>query len=443
MTKVEEYRLKGLSKLTPYTINQLVQRFKQKEQPRLKKMKRYYEGESDINKRTMNDPQKPNNKIDNNFAGYITDTINGYFIGRPITYRSKADDLMADVQEVLYENHEETHNARLARDMSIYGVGYELLWVSETAQPRIYTLNPENVFAIYNTSIKKKLLAVVHIDPMIDYSDGKIIEDVTVYTPMSVMRYVTDKDGLMLKEEETHSFMDVPVVIYKNNDDLQGDFEKVIPQIDAYNKAISNTANDYDYFSDSYMVIESTELDDPAQINTMKEARVIQITSGNVKWLTKDSANMGIEEYKDRLKEDIVLFSGVPDLTSEAFGSNLSSIAIRMKLFALEQKATTKENNFTEGIQRRLELIVDFMNVKRSKGYNYQDISFSMTRNLPVNLTEEAQWAGQVRGLLSDLTILSNMSNVSDPQAELDLREQEDPYRPIQYTEVEDVPEEE
>lgn len=443
MTKVEEYRLKGLSKLTPYTINQLVQRFKQKEQPRLKKMKRYYEGESDINKRTMNDPQKPNNKIDNNFAGYITDTINGYFIGRPITYRSKEDDLMADVQEVLYENHEETHNARLARDMSIYGVGYELLWVSETAQPRIYTLNPENVFAIYNTSIKKKLLAVVHIDPMIDYSDGKIIEDVTVYTPTSVLRYVTDKDGLTLREEETHSFMDVPVVIYKNNDDLQGDFEKVIPQIDAYNKAVSNTANDYDYFSDSYMVIESAELDDPAQINTMKEARVIQITSGNVKWLTKDSSNMGIEEYKDRLKEDIVLFSGVPDLTSEAFGSNLSSIAIRMKLFALEQKATTKENNFTEGIQRRLELIVDFMNVKRSKGYNYQDISFSMSRNLPVNLTEEAQWAGQVRGLLSDLTILSNMSNVSDPQAELDLREQEDTYQPMHYPEVEDSPEEE
>jgi hypothetical protein len=42
----------------------------------------------------MKDKAKPNNKIANAYASYITDTLVGYFIGEPISYTSNDDVLL-------------------------------------------------------------------------------------------------------------------------------------------------------------------------------------------------------------------------------------------------------------------------------------------------------------------------------------------------------------
>ncbi|MBR4889762.1 MAG: phage portal protein [Clostridia bacterium] len=36
----------------------------------------------------MIDTSKPNNKIANSYASYITDTLVGYFLGKPVVYSS-------------------------------------------------------------------------------------------------------------------------------------------------------------------------------------------------------------------------------------------------------------------------------------------------------------------------------------------------------------------
>ena len=46
----------------------------------------YYIGEHDITTRRMHDQTKPNNKLVNNLAAYITDTLTGYFMGKPAVY---------------------------------------------------------------------------------------------------------------------------------------------------------------------------------------------------------------------------------------------------------------------------------------------------------------------------------------------------------------------
>jgi hypothetical protein len=40
----------------------------------------------------MKDASKPNNKIANPYASYITDTLVGYFMGEAITYTSASDE---------------------------------------------------------------------------------------------------------------------------------------------------------------------------------------------------------------------------------------------------------------------------------------------------------------------------------------------------------------
>ena len=81
---MEKYKLSGIESLTPEAIRALIKKYKAEEVPRLQRLKNYYDGNSDIKKRTMSDTSKPNNRIDTNFCGYITDTVNGYFLGKPV-----------------------------------------------------------------------------------------------------------------------------------------------------------------------------------------------------------------------------------------------------------------------------------------------------------------------------------------------------------------------
>ena len=422
---MEKYKLSGIESLTPEAIRALIKKYKAEEVPRLQRLKSYYDGNSDIKKRTMSDTSKPNNRIDTNFCGYITDTVNGYFLGKPVNYQTSNNaKLMEGIQPVLDRNHEETHNQRVAKDVSITGVGYELLYMNESSKICFRHVSPTSVFLIYDTTIEENIIAAVRFIDTTNYVTNKTETIAYLYTDTEIVTYTFTTSGVSEQERTTHPFKAVPVNQFINNSDMVGDFEKIMDLEDAYNLAVSNTANDLDYFSDSYMIIKGLELESESDLLNMKQNRVIQFEDkdGDVSWLTKSESDMNIENYKNRLEEKIVQISGVPDLNSESFGSNLSGIAIRMKMFNLEQRVAIKENYFSEGLERRIELFTHVLNLKTSTNneYLFTDITFVFTRNIPVNLIEEAQWAVQVRGILSDETILSNLSCVEDVADELD-----------------------
>jgi SPP1 family phage portal protein len=136
-------------------------------------------------------------------------------------------------------------------------------------------------------------------------------------------------------EENTHVFGDIPVVEYKNNDEKIGDYE-----------------------------------------------------NGQADWLTKNINDNHVENLLERVKKDIHKFSKPPALTDEHFSSNLSGVAIRFKLWGLEQDTVNKERKFKKGLQRRFELISSVIGILDGKSFDYRDIKISFTRNIPTNILE-------------------------------------------------------
>lgn len=423
---MELYKLYNIDELTPKMILTLVRRFKKNELPRIEKLQNYYRGETDILKRTFTDRAKPNNKIVNNFSSQIVDNETGYFMGKPISYHSTDKELLSELQFIFDRNHEQAHNTQVAIDASISGIGYELLYLNENGHLRFTHLDPINTFCVFDNTVDNNVIGAIRmidIEPYI--STNKTRTFLEVYTAETITTYeMSTYNSLILLEEKEHPFKEVPVIPYFNNEDGQGSFEKVMSLIDAYDLAVSDTSNDISYFSDSYMVIKGLELQDESQLREMKQNKMIQFTNpeGSVEWLTKSDSNVSVEEYKDRLKEDIVLFSGVPDLQSESFGSNLSGIAIQFKMQPLEQKVAVKQNYFTQSLDKRIKMITNFLNVARinSIAYDYTAISYKFTRNIPVNLMEYGQAAINLKGILSDETIVGMMPFISDVQEELD-----------------------
>lgn len=442
---MELYRVSSEEELTPQVISALIDRYKMKEVKRLKTLHEYYIGQSEIKRRAMSDPAKPNNKVANNFPGYITDTIQGYFMGKPVSYKSEDEDHMIKVQDVFDRNHEQAHNAKLGKQLSITGVAHELVYMDENNNVRLAVLDPQETFMIYDDTIEQNPLAGVRFYTIQDYVSDKPQTKVEVYTGSAITYYEYRDESLKEVDDEEHYFGAVPINVYWNNDVRMGDFEKVMDQIDAYDKAVSDTSNDLEYFADAYLVLKGMEQTEQKDIADMKENRVMLITEGGeAQWLTKDINTEQAENYKDRLRRDIHTFSFVPDMSDENFGMNLSGISIKYKLFGLEQIVGTKERLFKQSLEKRIELITKVLNLKGGT-HDAKDIKMNFSRNLPVNTAEWADMAVKLHGMLSDETVVSLLPFVEDVAQEMDKKAAQEADDLLAYPELNpvEVPKEE
>ena len=367
----------------------------------------------------MKDKSKPNNKIANAYASYITDTLVGYFIGEPISYTSNDDVLLQDLSMIFEYNDEADENAELAKNASIYGVAYEMLYLSEEDKMiRFKALNPKEIIPIFDKTVEQNLMAVIRY-----YDDYDVVADKT-YTLVEVIdntmvrRYKMDNSFLLL-EEYPHYFGMVPVAIYKNNEEERGDFENVISLIDAYDKMESDTLNDFEYFVDAYLALYGFTAE-PEDVAQMKENRILLMDEGtSAEWLIKQTSDTYVENMKNRLDADIHKFAKCPNMADKEFASNASGVAIKFKLLGTENLVSIKERKFKRGLQQRLELMSMINSVLR-EGFDWRGIDIIFTRNVPSNDTDIANMVNTLKDIVSEETLLAQIPFVEDVQDELE-----------------------
>lgn len=398
-------------------------------------LQNYYEGRHAILDRQMIDPHKPNNRIVNGIPAYITDTVIGYFMGKPISYTGD-ETYMEALNEIFDGNDEQDHNSELAKAQSVKGCGYELLYTDEESNVRFADIPRESVIYVETADVESYPVMAIRIYTVEDLEKTEK-EFYDVYTDAEVITYEkkVDSNGridYVENERQQHYFGEVPVVQYKNNKEMMGDFEGVITLIDAYNITQSDTANDFEYFTDAYLLMTGAslgapddELTDEQQrqqaIYNMKENRVIELPDkeSSAKWLIKDINDTAVENYKNRLRGDIHTFAKVPDLSDDEFGTALSGVAIAYRMMNLEQVCATKERKFKKGLQRRIRLITNILNTQ-GKQWDYKDIEIQFSRNLPQNLHELAEIVGMLAGRVDDEKLISLLPFVEDPSDTLE-----------------------
>lgn len=140
----------------------------QSELGRLEKLEKYYLNKNDILKRKMADCCKPNNKIANPYASYITDTLCGYFVGEPITYSSLDEEALDSLVQSLLYNDSADEDMELARTVSIYGRGYELFYIDDDGITRFTCFSPKEVIVVYDDSIEQEILYAIRKIPQFD-----------------------------------------------------------------------------------------------------------------------------------------------------------------------------------------------------------------------------------------------------------------------------------
>lgn len=417
---MEKYKVKSLDQINGPLVAKLVQKYKATEVPRINKLLNYYVGQAEVKNRVMSDKSKPNNKIANPFGSYITDTVLGYWLGKPITYTGQDEQFLEKIQYIYKDNHEQDHNSELGKLMTITGLSYELLYLNERSELRMAIVSPAEAFFIYDSTIEEKPLMAVRFFDIENYDTGEIETQLELYTDNYIQYGTMKKKTCSLSAElYPHNFGSIPLVQYRNNDEMTGSFEKVVDLINSYDLAVSDTSNNLEYFADAYLALSGMEDTEPEDILAMKENRVMILAEGGkAEWLVKGTSSIEVEEFKDRLKEDIFTLSQVPDLSDDSFGNSASGISLQYKLFGLENLVSITERKFKASLERRIELICDVLNLKGGN-HNHHDIQMTFTRNIPANLTTQADIISKLNGLVSKETLLSLLPFVEDPALEI------------------------
>ncbi|MDQ0176001.1 phage portal protein [Bacillus chungangensis] len=426
---MQKIKLDKDTEISGELVKNIIQAWGKKHIDRYETLEGYYRGNHSILARTVGE-NKPNNKLVSNYAKYITDISTGYFMGRPVTYDSDKEEYLNQLFSVLDRNYEEDVNYELAKEMSICGVAYELLYVDEGANVRFKNIDHKTIIPVYSDDIEENLIFAIRHYTTHNLVDNTKVEKAEVYSADEIIEFTMTNDTFEEVQRQEHYFGDVPIIEYVNNEERIGDFEIVLSLIDAYNKSQSDTANDFEYFTDAYLVLIGMSGTEQQDIDDAKEKRVLLLDeNGQAQWLIKEVNDSVTENYKNRLQKDIHRLSQIPNLTDEEFAGNLSGVALRYKLWGIEQVAAIKERKFKTGLTKRIQLITNFLNIKGAS-WEYDDIFISFHRNIPQNLLETVQIAKDLYGLLSEKTLLGLLPFIDDIEGEIDRKqEEEDGYR--------------
>ena len=403
--------------LTETLLGKIIQKFMLNEQPKLNQYWNYYKGNQEIMKKVATDIGKPCNKIVTNYCYNIAQNYQGYIAGIPITYSSVND--FSAIQDVLNYNDVRNEDSEYLRNALIFGRAFEINYIDEEGKQRFKVLDSRNCIPVYDTSLNNDLLYVIRfykLDNIEDLIDRYVVE---VYSLSTVRIYQTTAQfsSFSLLEEREHHFNQVPITVFSLNKEEESIFDKVITLQDAYNKLLSSEVDDFEAFCDAYLVLKGCMAEEE-DVKSMKQNRVLVLdTDASAEYLTKSVSDTQIENMLKNINDTIHKIANSPDFNDEKLLAQ-SGIAMRYKLVGFENVASSIVANMTKALQRRIELICYIIHLTGGEEI-WRDVNISFTRNLPVNVVESVQVVNQLRGIVSDETLITLLPFIDDAEEEI------------------------
>lgn len=404
------------------------------ERSHLRDLKKYYLGDHAILKHERRNKNAPNFKTVANHAKDIADTSTGYFMGNPIKYNNTAE---SDLEPLLvaFDGAEiDQVDAQNALNMAIYGRAYEYIYAKEGLTELDSTsVDPENVFLVYDDSIERKALFAVYYYEIKDDTKDATKYQAEVFT-QNLHYHIVLRDSSMgttqNEQVEPHNLGQIPIIEYRNNHFAIGDYEQQISLIDAYNSLMGNRVNDKEQAVESILVLYGAQLADNLEdareaMKILAEEGLLELPADAKADFLKNSLDENATEIlRKALKEDIYTFSHVPNLTDENFAGNSSGVAMEFKLLGLEMITKTKEANYKRGLRQRIAIFAHYLGMQQI-ALEAHSIVPQFSRGLPKNLLELSQIINNLEGKVSLRQLISLLPFVEDPDAELEELEEE------------------
>jgi SPP1 family phage portal protein len=424
------YTLPKDAKITYQVLNDVIS-YNEQYKKRFEMLEHYYLGKHSILERNKDD-RLSNNKVVVNHAKYITDTNVGYLLGNPVDYLVNDG---YDIDPVLDAYKKQTINdldSEIAKDVSVFGMQYEYVYANENAEPRSCEVDNKNTIIVYDDTVEHNKLFGLIYRPIYEGTTFKYWEIIYVDKRVKRVYKSYSKRLQQVGTEEPHAFGDVPLICYKNNPEIIGDYEPVISLIDAYNLLQSDRINDKEQLVDAILCLYGMDFD-AEQAETLRESRMLANipADGRVEYLVKTLQEGDVDVLRRNIESDIHKISMVPNMSDENFVGNSSGVAIRYKLLAFEQNIKNKERYMEKGLMERFKLYNHFLFTQSKMAIvPIEEVDATFKRNLPSNDFEISQMINNLADLVDSETLISQLSFIKDAAEVIELKAKEDEAKP-------------
>lgn len=413
------YQIDKDSELTVEALGSILMDFQTSTLPSLNRYYNYYNGKQAIIYKQASDTGKPCNVVVVNYCYNIVQNYLGYMTGIEIGYDN--DGRFERIIDVLKYNDVKAEDSELLRNALIFGRAFEINYIDEDGKQRFRTLDPRECIPVYDNTLSNELLYVIRF-----YSESPVNEQseqyrVEVYSAddVKIYRSTMGFSSFALEDEQPHFFGQCPVTVFSLNAEEVSIFDKIISLQDAYNELLSDEVDDFEAFADAYLVLKGITADED-DLTSMKEHRVLMMDAdADANYLTKSIGDTQIQNMLQNVNDQIHKISASPDFNDDKFMAQ-SGIAMRYKLVGFENAASAIESNMKKALQRRLELISEILGIQDGETEElWREAQITFTRNLPSDLTQTVQIVNQLRGIVSQETLLTLLPFVQDVNEEM------------------------
>ena len=380
----------------------------------------YWKGKQPILDRVKEVREDIDHKVLINLAQSSTRQITGYTFGKPIELIHKKDN-DADEMEVLNNcftlEDKDLIDAEIFTDMSVCGLGFRAIIPLKGYDTKDYELgvspftltrlDPSTTFVVYSTGIPKKVVYGVAYHYEEGYNDKGQVVNFTIYNVyLGRKQYQFKVEGVNGYTDlntdnlinQFNALYECPIIEYRNNMSMMGDWEPAISIIDAINVVGSDSVNDIVQFVQSLLVFLNAELGQD-DIDLLKTNKMFSLISSkelpaDVKYIAQqvDSASVAfLTEWLEGMFDTVV---GIPDRKSRGGGGGDTGEAVKLRdgWGDLEIVARNKEPYVSKGERETLKFaIMTLMTYNLIKDLKIYDIEIKYSRNKSDNLLVKTQ----------------------------------------------------
>ncbi|GAB6149968.1 phage portal protein [Clostridium novyi] len=376
----------------------------------------YYKGQHEIlnyrlfyydnNGILREDKYRSNIKIPHLFHTELVDQKVQYLLSNPIEVVTEDQELQEKLKEYINEDFQEVlQNA--TEGASNKGLEYVYAYVDSSNKINFQIADSLSVIPIYDELNNYKLTSIVrYYDTKVQDQDKEVtITKAEVWTDKDVTYYIQDKDSkefkldgvkpnprphITLEDEKAYynggSFGYIPFFKLQNNKYEKTDLEPIKALIDDYDLMACSLSNNLQDFQEAIYVVRGYPGDNLDELTlNLKTKKTIGVDeTGGLDVKTIDipyEARM----VKLELDKDSIYKFGMGFDSSQIGDGNVTNVVIKSRYALLDLKCNKAEIRLRKLIRQLLKVIVENINKRFNKAYNYMDIDINIVRETMVN----------------------------------------------------------
>ncbi len=441
--------------ISPQVLRYLIERAEEA-LSRYQRLDDYYLGKHDV---LRSNKSGKDVQVVVNYAKYVVDITRGYYLGEPVKYDANtirkngsaagagdvegvaaATDNHIDLSPVLDCYHRQqisVIDSKIGKGIGVYGDCLELCYASTDAQPwpRSAYLPPQSGILVCDTTVEHNKLFGLVWDKR-ERSNRQKYYAVTIYTEKTIRSYecqsLRTAAFVPVGDVTEHWFGAVPLIAYENNDERQGDFEQILPLIDAYNGLMSNRFTDKKKFVNALLVFYGLTLNEDDQKTIAEEKTIDGVPKdAKIEYIQKTFDEASVQVLADAAVREMHKMTLTVDMSDESFAGNSSGQALKLKLLTMNLLVKNKIQQMEKGLKERLALYINWLVTNQQmKPVSVNEVDVVFTVATPINEQELVQLVRDLQGIVDDQTLLGQLWFIRDPAEALEnIREQQQEQR--------------